>query len=277
MVRTDDFQALTQKLAFEDAEPLAKIWPKATVQGEPLLWGLPRKKKDEASGTTFVEVCGGTFTMGSDFVQKSRDGEDIFANEKPKHPVTLSAFEIHETEITRAQYEQDGKGDDTLPAVDMTWHQAKAFCEKRGWELPTEAQWEYAARGGTTSKWSFGDDEERLGNYAWVNTFRMNPVKQKKSNPLGLYDMHGNALEWVGDCYDAEAYAKRGPAANEGSTFIVNPQIDNKCKYRVLRGGWSVGGPEYLRSAPGQGRARGPVRVLRLSLCAPLAPPALTY
>ncbi len=245
VIRTDDLPALVEALEFEGVEPLETIWPGATIiQGAPLLHGLPRQ--DEESGVTFVEVCGGTFTMGSDDVRKNEDGKDVFRDEKPKHPVTLSIFEISQTEITRAQYGQAANDDGTLPAGNVTWHQAKAFCEQRGWALPTEAEWEYAARGGTTSKWSFGDDEERLDDYAWSRRLDINPVGKKLPNPLGLFDIHGNAVEWVEDCYDAETYAKR---TGEGFTFVVNPQIDKPCHYRVLRGGWSDFDPEGLRSA----------------------------
>ena len=86
-------------------------------------------------------------------------GSDEFDWEKPPHPVTLSTFEISQTEITKAQYSESlerSKGGTGLPAVNVTWHDAKAFCEKSGYALPTEAEWEYAARGGSITPWSFG-------------------------------------------------------------------------------------------------------------------------
>jgi hypothetical protein len=97
-------------------------------------------------------------------------GSDEADWEKPPHPVTLSTFEISQTEITEAQYSESrerGKGGTDLPAVNVTWNDAKAFCEKSGYALPTEAEWEYAARGGSITPWSFGSDEKQLGNYAW--------------------------------------------------------------------------------------------------------------
>ena len=132
-----------------------------------------------------------------------------------------------------------------MPAADVSWNDAKAFCEQYGYALPTEAEWEYAARGGSVTRWSFGDDEERLGNYAWFyknSESRAHPVRKRLPNPLGLYDMHGNVWEWVEDCYEAEAYQDR-------SSPLVDPKVGGSCKFRALRGGsaWFV--PRYLRSA----------------------------
>jgi len=173
-------------------------------------------------------------------------GSDEFDREKSPHSVTLSTFEISQTEITEAQYSESrerGKGGTDLPAVNVTWNDAKAFCEKSGYALPTEAEWEYAARGGSITPWSFGSDEKQLGNYAWYTKNSVQPVGQKLPNPLGLYDMHGNAWEWVEDCYDENAYKNR-------PELLVDPRVGGSCQYRGLRGGSARNDdPGVLRSA----------------------------
>jgi formylglycine-generating enzyme required for sulfatase activity len=177
-------------------------------------------------------------------------GSDEYKGEKPPHQVALSPFEISKYKITNAQYRRfrkDHQLDDDRPVVNVTWGDAKAFCEHYGYSLPTEVQWEYAARAGTTTRWSFGDDEKLLGQYAWFGGSigdQVKPVGRKLLNPLGLYDMHGNAWEWVADCYDAEAYGKRGE-------LTVDP-LESSCGgrlLRVLRGGAYWVEPRVLRSA----------------------------
>ncbi|ETW96559.1 MAG: hypothetical protein ETSY1_26130 [Candidatus Entotheonella factor] len=249
MVRTDDLQNLTDRLKFDGVKSLTEVWPQA--EGEGRLRGGPEKKLDEASGITFVTVCGGTFRMGSteeelEIIEKQ--DRELYRDELPKHTVTMNAFEIGETEVTNAQFRTwraDHPGEDTLPVTEVIWNDAQAFCESVGAALPTEAQWEYAARGGSVSHWSFGNDAAQLGTYAWFfenSGDRAHPVKDKEPNPLGLYDMHGNVWEWVADCYDPKAYTDR-------SELIRDPQETTTCGRRVLRGGsaWAVS--RLLRSA----------------------------
>jgi formylglycine-generating enzyme required for sulfatase activity len=247
VVTSFDLKDLLTRLNFSGVRPLTEVWDKVQVTGTPLLRGGPEEQRDDKSGMTFVTVCGGTFTMGSD--KEKVQKEDL--DETPPHPVTLSTFEISKTEVTNAQYRQlhkDHKGEDSLPATSISWNEAKAFCEHYGYSLPTEAQWEYAARGGSTTRWSFGDDEKELGNYAWFSGNSGNkthPVGTKAPNPLGLSDMHGNVWEWVEDCFDDKAYQER-------STLTVNPLVSpsTSCSSgRVLRGGSWVSGPWDLRSA----------------------------
>jgi len=138
-----------------------------------------------------------------------------------------------------------------LPAIAATQHAASKFCEwltaQTGhyYRLPTEAEWEYACRAGTTTAYSFGDDPAQLEEHAWFfensdGSYR--PVAKKKPNPWGLYDMHGNVCEWTLDAY-LPSYSSH-PA---GST---NPLALSKMRYpRVTRGGHWDSEPQDLRSA----------------------------
>ncbi|MHC4506415.1 MAG: SUMF1/EgtB/PvdO family nonheme iron enzyme, partial [Planctomycetota bacterium] len=132
---------------------------------------------------------------------------------------------------------------DDHPVIYVSWNDVKAFCEwladraRLTVRLPTEGEWEYACRAGTTSTWSFGDDERGLGEHAWYkknSAMRTHPVGGKKPNPWGLYDVHGNVWEWVADRYDASYFAK---SPREDPT---GPPAGRE---RVLRGSsWGHGG-----------------------------------
>ena len=177
------------------------------------------------SGITWVRICQGTFTMGS-------AQNDSYDDEKPAHQVTLSEFWLGKTEITNKQYRQfqpNHQGVDELPATNITWDDAKAACEHFGGRLPTEAEWEYAARAGSQTAWSFGDDKRKVGEYAWYadnSGDQLHPVGTKKANTWGLYDMHGNAREWVLDWF--------GPYSG---TRQIDPTGPTSGKAHVLRGG----------------------------------------
>lgn len=143
--------------------------------------------------------------------------------------------------------------EETHPAIGMTWHNAVTFCrwlsQKTGktYRLPTEAEWEYAARAGTTYAFGCGDDPNRLVDVAWYedNTdVETQPVAQKQPNAWGLYDMLGNVCEWVYDFYSPTAYqeaAKQSPA--------VNPKGPKTGKVHVARGGAYHSTPEEMRCA----------------------------
>ena len=145
-----------------------------------------------------------------------------------------------------------GKGE--YPAICMTQHAARTFCKwlsaktGRYYRLPTEAEWEFACRAGTKTAFSFGDNLDELDDHAWYfdnSDDAYQKVGQKKPNPWGLHDMHGNVAEWVLDQYQADYY---------GTGNSVNPLNIPKTLYpRVVRGGGWDDDPEMLRSAVREG------------------------
>ena len=146
---------------------------------------------------------------------------------------------------------------DSHPVVNVSWNDAMEFCtwlgnkEGKRCRLPTEAEWEYACRAGTQTAFSFGDDAGQLGDYAWYfenSDSKARKVGQKKPNPWGLYDMHGNVAEWCNDVYAADYYA-RSPTRNP-------PGPDDGEKY-VLRGGAWNSRPAGCRSATRVGENPG--------------------
>ena len=175
---------------------------------------------ENSIGMVLVPIPAGEFLMGSPETEPGRRDNEV------QHQVTLTKpFLLGVHEVTQGQWQAvmgttpwKGKefvkeGDD-YPATYVSWHDAVEFCrklsEKEGLEyrLPTEAEWEYACRAGTTTAYSFGDDASELGEYAWYRENARNvgqkyahTVGQKKPNPWGLYDMHGNVWEWCSDWY----------------------------------------------------------------------------
>ncbi len=140
------------------------------------------------------------------------------------------------------------------PAISMTQHAALKYCQwlsaQTGhfYRLPTEAEWEYACRAGTTTAYSWGDDPKKIGEYAWYAdnaNDKYQKVGEKKPNPWGLHDMHGNVLEWVLDKFDEKFYASL-----DGDPVLAPYNKPGKALYpRVSRGGSWYDGPEYCRSA----------------------------
>lgn len=202
-----------------------------------------------ASQMVFVE--GGTFTMGQTTVQTEQvdtrvasdddDDDSPRTDELPAHEVTVSDFYIGKYEVTQAQWRAVMGGNpsyfegDNLPVESVTWDEIQTFLATlnsmtgENYRLPTEAEWEYAARGGRKSqgfRYSGSDDIDCVAWYADNSPKMMSPVGGKKPNELGLYDMSGNAFEWVFDWYGAyTADAK------------INPKGPSSGTYHVLRGG----------------------------------------
>lgn len=209
-------------------------------------------------GMTFVWIPGGSFVMGSPEGEPGRDPTD----EGPRTQVELTeGFWLSQTEVTQAQWKAvmgtDPAGDylegsygvgPDVPVYRVSWNEAMEFCsrlaEKTGLNvtLPTEAQWEFACRAGTSTAFSFGDSA-LMDEFAWhsANTTEMKAqrVKTKKPNPWGLYDMHGNVAEWCRDWYVPEL-----PGGE-----VIDPTGPEEGKFRSMRGGSWYYGFELLRSA----------------------------
>ncbi len=248
LLRVSDWTRLRQALNFQGVRAVAALGPAVTVvagdrEGCRLrgIGACQPVEETDSNGIAFVRICPGEFMMGSPPDEKDREG-----NEGPAHKVTVGEFWIGKHETTNEQYRlfhQDWKEKDKLPVANVSWNDAKAFCEQLGYRLPTEAEWEYAARAGTPTRYSFGDDEQQLGDYAWFDqnsNNKIHPVGQKKSNPWGLYDMHGNVWEWVQDC----GHDNYQGAPTDGSAWE-----DDNCQSRVLRGGSFGFRARILRSA----------------------------
>jgi len=154
-----------------------------------------------------------------------------------------------------------GMGKDGYPAISMTQHGANKYCQwlsaKTGhfYRLPTEAEWEYAARAGTTNTYFFGDDASKLGEYAWFednSDFKYQKVGKKKPNPWGLYDIYGNVVEWVLDQYDPDYYQQ---CSSKGES--VDPWNRAAKPYPLaVRGGSWTDGADLCRSAARRGSDR---------------------
>lgn len=204
-------------------------------------------------------IPSGEFLMGE---PQHRSASGILRNIPRRRVQVTQPFHLGVYPVTQDEYQSVigvnpsvQKGDGRLPVDSVTWFEAIEFCNAlstreglaryyevdgqivsidggAGYRLPTEAEWEYACRAGTTSPWSFGDDESLLPEYAWIddNSSESHPVGMLKPNPWGLYDMHGNVWEWCWDWYDYYLYYHMS---------LRDPQGPSEGDTRVLRGGSS--------------------------------------
>ena len=197
------------------------------------------------NGVTFkmLPVAGGTFQMGAQSTDPNGQNydADAYGDESPVHQVTLSAFTIGETEVTQALWQAVmGSNpsyfkDPVLPVEQVSWDDCQTFLTKlnqltgKTFRLPTEAEWEYAARGGNESTGYKYSGSNTIGNVAWYydnGGSKTHAVGTKQANELGIYDMSGNVWEWCSDWYDSY-----------GSSSQTNPTGAASGSYRVLRGG----------------------------------------
>jgi len=241
-------------------------------QFEPYTQEIP----DSKQSFQMVPILGGKFKMGSEY-----EGD-----ERPAHEVEISSFWMGAHEITwdifelylDKNYEEAiaekplpvevdglsrpsipyldmtfGMGKEGKPAIGMTQYGAIQFCKwlylKTGvfYRLPTEAEWEYAAKAGAETKYFFGDDEKGLDEYAWYehnSGGTTQPIGQKKANPWGLYDILGNVMEWTSDQYAEDTYKKRSGSLEK------DPKLPIKSLYPgAIRGGNYQSKPEELRTS----------------------------
>jgi formylglycine-generating enzyme required for sulfatase activity len=200
----------------------------------------------------FVYIKPGTFTMGG---ESTTDGR-FNCVELPAHEVKLTkGFYLGKYEVTQAQFQTimgsnpsgASKAPD-CPVDNIAESDATSFCEKlsekagQDVRLPTEAEWEYACRAGSKTAWHFGDDPSQLGDYAWFKDNdggKSHPVGQRKPNPWGLYDMHGNVCERVSDTYVRDYYAKSpkvdpaGPSQGQKSRFEYTINVPRTGMYTL--------------------------------------------
>jgi len=214
----------------------------------PVLAQAGKEKTVNVDGIDLVlmEIPAGEFLMGS-------PGDTGMPHERPQHKVVISKpFYLGKYEVTQLlwikvmgsnpSYFKRQRGDAPRPVETVSWDDAQEFIAKlnsmtgQKFRLPTEAEWEYACRAGSTTKYFFGDDPDELGGYAWYgdnSDNRTHPVGQKKPNGFGLYDINGNVWEWCADRY-GDKYYTTSPERD--------PKGPQSGKFRILRGGgwhWS--------------------------------------
>jgi formylglycine-generating enzyme required for sulfatase activity len=229
---------------------------------------LNAKDFTNSIGIKFKQIPSGSFMMGTKPPRCPKDDpftskneyknciSSISSDELPYHKVRVKSFYMATTEVTQLQYFKImrenpaefktvklGYDSSNNPVENVSWNDAKEFIKKLNkkeginkYRLPTEEEWEYAARAGSSGKWFFGDNESKLKKYAWYsysskNKSKTHPVAKKKPNKWGLYDIYGNVQEWTSSCF-TEDYNK-----------------DCYNNYKSIRGGSWFYDAKYTRSA----------------------------
>ena len=236
-----DQQEKTVQIA-ENQESMLDFTLTKTVAKAPVVPAVPQGGAVETitvNGVSFnmIKVQGGTFTMGA----TAEQGSDADSDEKPTHQVTLSDYYIGETEVTQELWKAVMGSNPScfsgtnLPMENVSWDDCQTFVTRlnqltgKNFRLPTEAEWEYAARGGQKSRGYKYAGSNTLRDVAWYtgnSGSKTHPVKQKQANELGLYDMSGNVSEWCQDWYGSYS-----------SNAQTNPTGPSSGSYRVNRGG----------------------------------------
>ena len=245
---------VVEPVKLEPASPESS--PTKPELATPILDHMTTKQKElggpiiNSVDMVLVPIPAGEFMMGSPESESGRRGNETQHEVKITQPFYLSAHEVTQQqylEVMGNNPEQYARVDDK-PVTNVNWHEAVAFYDKlseqegKDYRLPTEAEWEYACRAGTTTAYSFGNDASGLGEHAWHrgnSGQTTHPVGEKLPNAWGLYDMHGNVWEWCQDWYGD--YGKEKVVTDPtGAASGVN---------RVLRGGAFFNRPEFVRAA----------------------------
>lgn len=226
-----------QAMAATTAEPIAEHIDPGEIRTNP------------GDGQPYVWIPPGEFQMGC-----SPDDDEGFDDEKPQHLVRIPrGFWLGQTPVTvgayrrfvsatawRAPEKPEFSQTDEHPVVNVSWEDAAAYCEWAGGRLPTEAEWEYAARAGKSAA-RYGPIDE-IAWYSENSGGQTHPVRQLKPNDWGLYDMLGNVVEWVGDWYEEDYYEKL-------PTPAIDPKGPSSGNYRVWRGGSWLLLPRFVRAS----------------------------
>ncbi|MDR1166004.1 MAG: formylglycine-generating enzyme family protein [Deltaproteobacteria bacterium] len=193
-------------------------------------------------GMEFVFIPAGSFIMGSD-----PDAGPSWADERPARMVEITTpFYLGKYPVTQKEWKAVMGGNpsffqgDDRPVEMVSWNDANSFIDKlnqrektHGYRLPTEAEWEFSARAGSTTVYFFGDSQTRLSQYAWHSDNsdeETHPVGEKAPNPWGLYDILGNVWEWTGDWYD-EDYYQKGPSRDPQGPASGSNRVRRGCSW----------------------------------------------
>jgi formylglycine-generating enzyme required for sulfatase activity len=261
-------QIWTRSPDTQSFKPVSNLTEDTSSKSSPSLLVTPSRSPQILTKTLpgdikleMVKIPAGSFTMGSD----EYDGE------KPKHQVKLQEFYLGKYPVTQEQYQavmgknpSNFKDNPKNPVEQVSWNDAQEFCKKlnqliagKDFRLPTEAEWEYACRAGTQTRYYFGDDAAKLGDYGWYDEnsgSKTHPVGQKKPNDWGLYDMSGNVWEWCEDPYHDSYANKPENIKNNGNTIWSS----SDASLRVLRGGsWSYNSRDCRSAVRFRGNAGG--------------------